>query len=171
MYNFGMRKRNYIQARNFLKEAKEKIKDFKSILGRTRKDYEELRQKEIVCKAFQDNGNESLRISVTRQCWNHVFNHPVKRPTKIDKIERALCFPMAIKLLEKTTTYQEVSREEDKGGNTFLYFGIIGYVRGNRIKVIIRKQEKNTDAKYVLFSFYQMSSAPVRKDEEDEQKV
>ncbi len=95
---------------------------------------------------------------MTRQCWNHVFKHPVKRSTKIEKLERALALPMAIKLLEKTTTYQEVCREKDKGGNDYLFFAIIGYVRGNRIKVIVRKQSKNTNAKYILFSFFQMST-------------
>lgn len=78
---------------------------------------------------------------MSRLCWNHVFRHPIKRPSKLEKLERALCLPMAIKLLEKTTTYQEVSREKDKGGNEYFFFGIIGYVRGNRIKVVIRKQK------------------------------
>jgi hypothetical protein len=162
-----MKKRNYIQARNLLKEAKEKFKDYDSIIGRTHKDYEALRKTGILCKAFSINGNTTNKIVVTRQCWNHIFKHPIKRPSKIEKLERALCMPMAIKLLKKTTTYQEVSREKDKGGNEYLFFGIIGYVRGNRIKVIIRKQEKNTNAKYVLFSFFQMSSAPIKKETEN----
>lgn len=157
--------REYIQARNLLREAKAKIKDFDAIIGRTKKDYEKLRKTDISCEAFSND--KVIKITVTRHCWNHVFKHPVKRSTKIEKIERALCFPMAIKLLKKTTTYQEVSREKDKGGNQYLFFGIIGYVRGNRIKVIVRKQEKNTNAKYVLFSFYQMSKAPISKKEED----
>lgn len=162
-----MKKRNYIQARNLLQESKERIKDYDSILGRTKKDYEQSREKGISCRAFSVNGKIAQKIIVTRQCWNHVFKHPVKRPSRIEKLERALCFPMAIKLLEKTTTYQEISREKDKGDNTFLFFGLIGYVRGNRIKVIVRKQEKNTNAKLVLFSFYQMSSAPTKKEEEN----
>lgn len=52
---------------------------------------------------------------------------------------------LALKLLKRTTTYQEVSCERDRGGNTWLYFGIIGYVRGVRVKVSLRKQEKNTN--------------------------
>ncbi len=161
-----MKKRNYIQARNLLQEAKEKIKDYDAILGRTKKDYEQFRNKSILCKAFSINGKTTHKITVTRQCWKHIFKHPVKRPSRVEKLERALCFPMAIKLLEKTTTYQEVSREKDKGGNVFLFFGLIGYVRGNRIKVVVRKQDKNTNAKLVLFSFYQMSSAPIKKEDE-----
>lgn len=85
----------------------------------------------------------------------------------MEKPERALSFPLAIKLLEKTTTYQEVSKEKDKGGNRYLSFGIIGYVRGNRVKVILRKPEKSTNAKLILFSFFQMSSAPTKKFEKD----
>ena len=160
-------RRNFIQARNLRKEAAEKIKDYDSVIGRMRRDYEALRSSGIPCKAFLEDDGEAQIIAVTKQCWNHLFKHPIKRPSKIEKLERALCFPMAIKLLKKTTTYQEVSKEKDKGGNNYLSFAIIGYIRGNRIKVIIRKQEKNTNVKLVLFSFFQMSSAPVKKEEEN----
>lgn len=159
------KQREYIQARNLLQEAKGKLKDYDSILGRAKTDYEKLREAGISCVAFSDE--KVTKITVTRQCWNHVFKHPVKRRKKVEKIERALCFPMAIKLLIKTTTYQEVSKEKDKGNNEYLSFAIIGYVRGNRIKVIIRKQLKNTNAKYILFSFWQMSIAPTKKETED----
>lgn len=153
--------RNYIQSRNLRSEAEQLLKDFKSVMGRTKKDYEVLRKMGIPCKAFTEK--EDKVIEVTRHCWNHLFKHPSKRATKVGKIERALTMPLAIKLLKKTTTYQEVSREKDKGGNEYLFFGIIGYVRGNRIKVILRKQLKHTNAKLVLFSFYQMSHAPIKK--------
>jgi hypothetical protein len=103
-------------------------------------------------------------IEVTRQSWNHVFKHPIKRQTRIEKLERAFCFPLAVKLLQKTTTYQEVSKEKDKGGNNYTAFGLIGYVRGNRIKVVVRKNENE---RLILFSFYQMSSAPIKKEIED----
>lgn len=151
--------RNYIQARNLKMEAKAKLHDFDSIMGRAKKDYEKLRVAGIRCYGF---GEKEVQIQVTRMCWNHVFQHPVKRRSRVEKIERAMCLPMAIKLLKKTRTYQEVSKERDKGGNRYLAFGIIGYVRGNRIKVIIRKQDKVTNPQYVLYSFYQMSQAPVK---------
>jgi hypothetical protein len=93
------------------------------------------------------------RIHVTRKCWNHVFKHPLKRQTRIEKLERALSFPLAIKLLKKETTYQEVSKEKDKGGNSYLSFGIIGYINGNRMKVVVQRPYKNTNAKLVLYSF------------------
>jgi len=54
-----MQKRNYIQARNLHKEAKEKLKDYSAILGRTHKDYTTLRKKGILCKAFSINGKTS----------------------------------------------------------------------------------------------------------------
>lgn len=152
-------KRNYIQARNLRSEAKQKLGNYDAIMGRCRTDYEVYRKNGIPCKAFD---REDI-VWVTKMCWNHVFKHPIKRPSKIEKIERALCFPMAIKLLEKTTTYQEVSREKDKGGNHYLSFGIIGYIRGNRIKIVLRKQDKITNAKLILYSFYQMSHAPEKQ--------
>ena len=151
--------RSYIQARNLKAEASAKIADFKAIIGRTKNDYEKLRVTGVKCKAFSE---KEIDIQVTRMCWNHVFNHPIKRRSKVEKLERAICLPMALKLLKKTTTYQEVSKEKDKGGNNYLSFGIIGYIRGNRIKVIIRKQDKVTNPQYVLYSFYQMSQAPLK---------
>ena len=123
----------------------------------------DLRKTGILCPAFAKDGVEATPITVTRQCWNHVFKHPVKRQTKVEKLERALCFPPAIKLLRKTTTYQQVSREVDKGGNKYLSFGVIGYVRGNQIKVVIWRQLKSTNPKYVLYSFWRMSAAPTDK--------
>jgi len=157
-------RREYINARNLLEEAKSKLKDFDTIMGSVKREYEKLRETGILCKAFNENESDDPEIiEVSRLCWNHVFKHPHKRGTKVEKIERALCFPMVLKLLKKTTTYQEVSRETDSGGNRYLSFAIIGYVRGNRIKVLIRKPYKATNAGKVLWSFYQMSSAPSRK--------
>lgn len=165
------RRRSYIQARNLRAEAERKIKDYKAIMGRAWNDYQKVRNTGIPCRAFIDNENqEPENIQLTRQCWNHIFKHPIKRQSRAEKLERALCFDMAIKLLKKTTTYQEVSREIDKGGNAYLSFGIIGYVRGNRIKVVIKQQAKYTNAKKILFSFWQMSSAPMLKKEEEHNK-
>ena len=153
-------RRQYINARNLREEAEQKRKDYDAIIGRVQKEYDALRATGIPCRAFAKDAEEFHTITVTRQCWNHVFKHPVKRQSKVEKLERALCFPLALKLLKKTTTYQQVSREVDKGGNKYLSFGIIGYVRGNQIKVVIRRQLKSTQPKYVLYSFWQMSSAP-----------
>ena len=160
-------RRQFINARNLREEAKQKLKDYDAIMGEARKEYEKLRTTGIPCRALLDSEDgEPETIHLTRQCWNHVFKHPVKRKSKVEKIERALAFPLAAKLLKKTTTYQQVSREKDKGGNRYLSFGIIGYVRGNQIKVIIRRQEKSTNPKKVLFSFYQMSARPIPEPDE-----
>jgi hypothetical protein len=152
----GRHRRRFIQARDLRQEAKSKQKDFDAIVGRVRTDYDKLRETGIVCHAFVE-GDETEVIEVTRLCWNHIFRHPHKRPSKIEKLERALSYDLALKLLRRTTTYQEVSREKDRGGNTWLYFGIIGYVRGVRMKVILRKQEKSTNPKKILFSFSELS--------------
>ena len=148
-------------------EANAKLKDYNAIMGKVEQDLDELRKTGIPCKAFTENENDTPEvIQVTRQCWNHVFKHPVKRQSKVEKLERALAFPLAMKLLQKTTTYQGVSVETDKGGNSYLAFEIVGCVRGNRIKLIILKQAKNTNAKKLLLSWWQMSSAPSKKPEE-----
>ena len=146
-------RRQYLNARNFAQEAVEKVKDFDAIMGRVRQEYERLRKEGIECPAFKDEQGNLITIQITRSCWNHVFKHPRKRRRKYEKIERAICLPEAIKLIRRNTTYQEVSREKDKGNNVCLYFALIGYIRGNRIKVIIRKQEKNTNPKYTIVRF------------------
>lgn len=161
-------RRRFLQARSLRQEAAEKLENYEAVMGRTWKDYEEARKSGIPCRAFLENDGKAEIITVTRICWNHVFKHHHKRGTKLEKLERALSFGLALKLLQRTTTYQEVSREKDRGGNTWLYFGIIGYVRGVRMKVIIRKQEKSTNPQKILFSFFQMSSAPDRKQKRDE---
>jgi len=151
--------RQYINARNLRDEATARLKDYDAIMGTVKQEFECLQQTGIPCKAFSENGKPET-IKVTRQCWNHVFKHRNKRQSKLEKLERALSFPLAMKLLEKTTTYQGVSRECDRGGKEWLYFEIVGYVRGNRIKVVVRKQLKHTNPKKLLFSFYQLSAAP-----------
>jgi hypothetical protein len=159
--------RRYLQTRNMRTEAAAKLKDYAAIMGRVEQELEALRETGIPCKAFTEAEDDRPEtIQVTRQCWNHVFKHPVKRQSKVEKLERALAFASALKLLRKTTTYQGVSVETDKGGNRYLAFEIVGCVRGNRIKVIIRKQAKQTDAKKVLLSWWQMSSAPGGSPEE-----
>lgn len=159
-------RRRYENARDFREEAKRRLGDYDAIMGWTWQEFEKLRRVGIPCKAFlSDLNGEPEFIEVTRHCWNHLFKHPVKRRTKAEKLERALCFPLALKLLQRTTTYQGLSREKDKGGNRYDSFEIIGCIRGCRIKVIIKKQQKHTNAKKMLFSFYQMSGAPVKKGE------
>ena len=162
--------RRYLQTRNMRTEAALKIKDYDAIMGRVEQDLNALRTDGIPCKAFMENdSDEPESIQVTRRCWNHVFKHPVKRQSKVEKLERALAWPSAMKLLQKATTYQGVSVETDKGGNTYLAFEISGCIRGNRIKVIVAKQAKNTNARKFLLSWWQMSSAP--KDTKEEMAV
>ena len=150
--------RTYIQIRDLFEEARSKLQDYDIIMGRVRKEFDQLRTRRIRCHAFEENDGQALFIEVTRQCWSHLFKHPRKRSTKLEKLERALCLDMAVELLQKTTTYQEVSRASDLGARQYLYFGIVGYVQGNRVKTVIRKEIGGLDSRYILYSFYQMSS-------------
>ena len=161
-------RRKYLQTRNMRSEAAAKIQSYDSIMGTVELELNGLKSKGIPCKAFTENENEQPEIiQVTRRCWNHVFKHPVKRQSKIEKLERALAWSSALKLLKKATTYQGVSVEKDWGGNTYLAFEISGCIRGNRIKVIVVKQAKNTNAQKVLLSWWQMSSAPKEEEKDD----
>ncbi|MFH1375972.1 MAG: hypothetical protein ABIH35_04875 [Patescibacteria group bacterium] len=158
--------RRYENAKDFRSEAKLKIGDYDSIMGRTKQEFIEVRKTGIKCRAFLSAKNKTLEIiEITRTCWNHLFKHPTKRRSKTEKLERALCWPYAIKLLEKTTTYQGFSREKDRGGNRYDAFEIVGYVRGCRIKIVIKKQGGYTNTKKTLLSFYQLSGAPIKKGE------
>lgn len=161
--------RKYLQTRNMRSEAQAKLKDYEAIMGRVEQEWSSLRSQGIPCRAFTENDADAPEvIQVTRRCWNHVFRHPVKRQSKVEKLERALAWPSALKLLRKTTTYQGVSVETDKGGNQYLAFEISGCIRGNRIKAIVAKQAKKTNAQKILLSWWQMSSAPSKKTEEND---
>lgn len=161
--------RKYLQTRNMRAEAAARLQDYDAIMGRAEQELGALKDDGIPCRAFADSDKDAPEvIQITRRCWNHVFRHPVKRQSKLEKLERALAWPSASKLLKKTTTYQGVSVETDKGGNSYLAFEISGCVRGNRIKVIVVKQAKNTNAKKILLSWWQMSSAPSKKTEESD---
>src|SRR3990167_9113688 len=103
------RHRQFLQARSLRQEAAERLMNYDAVLGRTWKDYEALRETGILCHAFLENDGKPETIAVTRMCWNHVFKHHHKRGSKLEKLERALSFPLALKLLQRTTTYQEVS--------------------------------------------------------------
>ena len=87
-------KRSYIQARDLLAEAKAKINDYDSIMGRVHKDYEALRSVGIPCQAFKDDLKPTV-IQVTRSCWNHKKKHPVKRTSKVENLKHHLCFDFA----------------------------------------------------------------------------
>lgn len=71
-------RRNFIQARDLRKEAADKIKDYDSIIGRMKRDYESLRGAGIPCKAFLEEDGDPQIIVVTKQCWNHI-SRGVKR--------------------------------------------------------------------------------------------
>ena len=154
--------REYLNARDFIREARERLADYAAILGQARQRYDALKRDGIPCRAFLDGGGTPERILVTNKCWKHVFEHPRKRRTPAERLARALTFPSALKLLEKTTTYQEVSIARGRAGQRpYHEFGIIGYVRGNRIKVVLRQDVRHTGKRQkVLYSFYQLSSAP-----------
>lgn len=71
------------------------------------------------------------RIYVTRFGWNHILD-PRKRRSKVQKIKRLKALPLARKILETATTYQEHRR--DKGID---YYAFIAEIGGSRIKVVV----------------------------------
>lgn len=154
-------RRVFQNSKLFIDEARSKLKDYKAIMNQTRKAYDALKTTGIQCSAFLDGSGSAEIIEVTNKCWKHVFEHPRKRRSDVERLARALTFQSAIKLIQKSTTYQERSHERDlRGARPYMSFGIVGYVRGNRIKVLIRRDYKHTNSKKILYSFYQLSPAP-----------
>jgi hypothetical protein len=82
------------------------------------------------------------KILVSRFGWNHLVD-PRKRRTKVQKIKRFLALPLAKKLIETATTYQE--HRFDHGIN---YYAFIAEMEGKRIKVVI--SSKNNKQKVFL---------------------
>lgn len=156
--------REYLNAKDFIKEAQDKLKNYDAIMGQTKKLYEQLKTNGIETRAFSGESDDTEKIVVTNKCWKHVFEHDVKRRNPVERLARALSLPSAIKLLKKATTYQEVSIAKGKPGfRPYKEFGVIGYVRGNRIKVVLRQDVKFNKKELVMYSFYQLSSAPREK--------
>lgn len=81
--------------------------------------------------AFQE------KIFVTRYGWNHLVD-PVKRRTKVQKIKRFNALPLAKKLIETSTTYQE-----HRFDHQINYYAFVAEMSGSRIKVVVSSKGKN----------------------------
>lgn len=103
---------------------------------RTKSKYQKIESKaKIYYENWRKLGSDSPalneKIYVTRFGWNHILN-PRKRRSKVQKIKRLKALPLARKILETATTYQE--HRQDKGIN---YYAFIAEAGGNRIKVAV----------------------------------
>lgn len=78
------------------------------------------------------------QIKITRLGWDHLIN-PKKKRTKVQKIKRFQALPLAKKLIEKSTTFQEHRHE---GG--FDYYTFIAEMDGKKIKVVISGKPHKT---------------------------
>lgn len=81
-------------------------------------------------------------ICVTRIGWNHLID-PRKRRTKRQKAVRLESLPLAKKLIETSTTYQE--KRNDK---SIEYYAFVAEIGGRRIKVVV--SSKNGGKKVFL---------------------
>ncbi len=89
-----------------------------------------------VCPAFHGE-----RIFVSRLGWNHLVS-PRKKRTAKEKIRRFEALPLARKLIECSTTYQE--HREDHG---ISFWALSAHMDGRKIKVILSSKNKK---KYFL---------------------
>lgn len=96
------------------------------------------RGKEKISPAFNEI------IYATRSGWDHIVE--AKKRTKAEQIKRLKALPLAKKMLDTATTYQEHRISKDKLTH---YFALSGYIGGRKIKVIIRSKGYN-GKKYFL---------------------
>lgn len=87
------------------------------------------RGKEKVCPALKEP------VYATRSGWNHLVE--AKKRTRVEQVRRLQALPLAKKMLETTTTYQEHRVGEDKVTH---YFAFSGYIGGKKIKVVVRSK-------------------------------
>ena len=80
------------------------------------------------------------KIKITRLGWDHLLN-PKKRRTKVQKIRRLEALPLAKKLIESATTYQEYRQKLD-----IEYYAFVAEMEGKRIKVVISRKNKKDRA-------------------------
>lgn len=98
--------------------------------------YQTWRKTGSVCPAF--NGE---RIYVSRLGWNHLVS-PRKKRTVKEKIRRFEALPLAKKLIERSTTFQEHRTE-----NGISFWALTAHMDGRKIKVILSSKNKR---KYFL---------------------
>lgn len=98
--------------------------------------YQDWRKSGSQSPAFQ---NETIYI--TRLGWDHLVN-PRKHRTKAEKVRRFKALPIARKILEVSTTYQE--HREDNG---ISYWAFIATMSGQQVKVVVSARNKK---KYFL---------------------
>lgn len=98
--------------------------------------YQTWRKTGSICPAFNDE-----RIYVTRLGWNHLVS-PRKKRTAKEKIRRFQALPLAKKLIERSTTYQE--HRTDHG---ISFWALSAHMDGMKIKVILSSKNKK---KYFL---------------------
>lgn len=102
------------------------------VTTRTWKFYDTWRKTGSYSPALKD------KIKVTRLGWDHLLD-PRKRRTKVQKIRRLEALPLAKKLIESATTYQEYRQKLD-----IEYYAFVAEMEGKRIKVVVsRKNKKN----------------------------
>lgn len=87
------------------------------------------RGKEKICPAFGEI------VYASRAGWDHLVE--AKKRTKAEQIKRLQVLPLAKKLLDTATTYQEHRIGKDKITH---YFAFSGYLGGRKIKVVVRSK-------------------------------
>lgn len=116
-------------------KGKKKSK-YRKVESKARRYYEEWRK----TGSFSPALNEI--VYVTRIGWDHLID-PRKRRTKRQKATRLEALPLAKKLIETSTTYQEKRRDK-----SIAYYAFVAEIGGKRIKAVV--SSKNGGKKVFL---------------------
>lgn len=101
-------------------KEKDKAKDF----------YDRWRNQTTYSPAFKQH------VLVTRIGWHHLVGSRYR--TKVERIKRFQALPLAKKLIETATTFQE---HRYKHG--IHYYALVAHMEGTRIKVILSAKKKD----------------------------
>jgi len=94
--------------------------------------FKKWRGKEKIAPAFEEI------VYVSRAGWDHIVFQ--KKRSKAEQLRRLEALPLAQKLLETATTYQE---HRSKGDSH--YFALVGFIQSQRIKVVVRSKGKKSN--------------------------
>lgn len=92
--------------------------------------FKKWRNKEKIAPAFSEV------VYISRAGWDHIVFQ--KKRSKAEQLRRLEALPLAKKLLETATTYQEHRSKSDTH-----YFAIVGFIERQRIKVVVRSKGKS----------------------------
>jgi hypothetical protein len=125
----------------------EDVSSYEKLKGNAQKFYSEIHS--VFSPAFNE------KVYFSSEGFNHIiFKNPRNEREKSSQILRFKLLPLAAKLIEKSTTYQEFEetlkefevksfKKKTNKSKSVKHWGVIAIIEGRKIKVILRKVGDN----------------------------